>query len=65
MGGARIAGAGVGGKWAGGNWQGRQGGKWSERPRQVALRPLARTLLALCGGGAGIGLAAWPYYGGG
>jgi hypothetical protein len=61
--GARVAGAGAGwagGKWAGGNWQ---GGKWHGNwngGRWYGGRwwPYAAV-------GVGIGLAAWPYYGGG
>jgi hypothetical protein len=58
MSGARIARAGVvgGGRWAGGRWAGGRwnGGRWhGDRwwPYWAAA-------------GVGVGLAAWPYYGG-
>jgi BA14K-like protein len=67
--GARIAGAGVAGsgaRWAGGNWQGGRwaggnwnGGRWNGgRWHGGRWWPYAAV-------GVGIGLAAWPYYGGG
>src|SRR6185295_16988734 len=49
-----------GGKWAGGNWQGgRWNGRWNGgRWHNGRWWPWAVA-------GVGIGLAAWPYYGGG
>ena len=50
----------AGGRWAGGNWQGgRWNGRWNGgRWHNGRWWPWAVA-------GVGIGLAAWPYYGGG